>query len=95
MATSDVRAEQRTVIQFCFESGMTTLDTIKKVKHGEHHRYASLALVSKLSRFCEGKPAAELMGRPSHRNTGNAKKVKSAVSNDRRHTVRDLAEIIG
>ena len=28
IATSDVRAEQRTVIQFCFESGMTPLDTL-------------------------------------------------------------------
>ena len=28
-ATSDVRAEQRTVVQFCFESGMIPLDTFK------------------------------------------------------------------
>ena len=28
MATSYVKAEQRTVIQFCFDSGMTPLDTL-------------------------------------------------------------------
>ena len=33
------------------------------------------------------------MGRPPHRNTGNVTKVESAVNNDRRHTVRYLAEI--
>ena len=33
------------------------------------------------------------MGRPPLRNTGDVTKVESAVSNDRRHTVRDLAEI--
>ena len=29
MATSGVRAEQRTVIQFCFESRMIPLETLK------------------------------------------------------------------
>ena len=46
-------------------------------------------------RFFEGKPAAERIGRPSLRNTGIVKKVESAVSNDRRHTVCYLAEIRG
>ena len=46
-------------------------------------------------RFCEGKPAAERIGRPPLRNTGIVKKVESAVSNDRRHTVCYLAEIRG
>ena len=41
------------------------------------------------------KAAAELMGRPPLRNTGNVTKVESAISNDRRHTVCDLAEIAG
>ena len=35
------------------------------------------------------------MGRPPLRNTGIVKKVESAVSNDRRHTVWYLAEIRG
>ena len=35
------------------------------------------------------------MGRPPLRNTGNVKKVESAVSKDRRHTVHYLAEITG
>ena len=34
------------------------------------------------------------MGRPPL-STGNVTKVESAISNDRRHTVRDLAEISG
>ena len=46
-------------------------------------------------RFCEGKPAAERMGRPPLRNTGIFKKVESAVSNDRRHTVCYLADLRG
>ena len=41
------------------------------------------------------KVAAERMGRPPLRSTGNVTKVESAISNDRRHTVRDLAEISG
>ena len=41
-----------------------------------------------------GKTAAR-MGRPPLRSTGNVTKVESAISNDRRHTVRDLAEISG
>ena len=48
-----------------------------------------------LSRFREENPAAELMGRPLLRSTGNVTKVESAINNDRRHTVRDLAEISG
>ena len=48
-----------------------------------------------LSRFREGKPAAERMGRPPLRSTGNVTKVESAISNERRHTVCDLAEISG
>ena len=48
-----------------------------------------------LSRFREEKPAAERMGRQPLRCTGNVTKVESAISNDRRHTVRDLAEIPG
>ena len=40
-----------------------------------------------------GKPAAERMGRPPLRSTGNVTKVQSAIDNDRRHMVRDLVEI--
>ena len=35
------------------------------------------------------------MGRPPLRNTGNATKVQTAVSSDRRHIVRDLSEVTG
>ena len=35
------------------------------------------------------------MGRPPLRSTGNVTKGESAISNDRRHTVRDLSEISG
>ena len=37
MATSDERAEQRTVIQFCIESGMTPLNTVKANITGMYH----------------------------------------------------------
>ena len=58
MAMSFVRAEQRTVIQFCFDSGMTPLTTLILVKQEEYHLNVSQALVYKLfSRFRERKPA--------------------------------------
>ena len=71
---------------------MTPLDTLNLVKQGEHHRNVSLAKAQINLRFREGKPAAERMGRPPLRNTRIVKKVESAVSNDRRHTVCYLAE---
>ena len=71
MATSYVRAEQRTVIQFCFESGMTPLHTLNYVKQDEYHQHVSQALVYKLlSKFREGTAAAERMRKPPLRNTG-------------------------
>ena len=42
-----------------------------------------------------GKPAAERMGRPPLRSTGNVTKVESAISIDRRHMACDLSEISG
>ena len=85
MATPYVRAEQRTVIQFCFEPGMTPLDTLNLVKQDEYHLNVSQALVYKLFlRFREGKHADERVGRPLLRNTGEGTEVKSVVSKDRR-----------
>ena len=96
MATSYVRAEQRTVIQFCYDSGMTPLHTLSKVKQDEYHLNVSQALVYKLfSRFHKGKPADERMGKPPLRNTGKGTAVESVVSKDRRQKVRYLAERSG
>ena len=96
MATSYVRAEQQTVIKLCFESRMTPLDTLNKVKQEEYHLNVSQALVYiLLLRFHEGKPAYERMGRPPLRNTGKGTEVELVVSNDRGQTVRNLAEITG
>ena len=56
----------------------------------------SHALVYKLfTRFREGKPADEGMGRPPLRNTGKGTEVESVVSKDRRRKVRYLAEMTG
>ena len=96
MVTSYVRAEQRTVIQFCYDSGMTPLDTLSKVKQDEYHLNVSQTLVYKLfSRFREEKPADERMGKPPLRNTGEGTAVESVVSKDRRQKVRYLAERTG
>ena len=96
MATSYARAEQRTVIQLCFDSGMTPLDTLNYVKQEEYHLNVSQALVYKLfSRFRQGKPADELMERPPLRNTGEGTEVESGVSKYRRQKVRYLAEKSG
>ena len=67
MATSYLRAEQQTVIQLCFESGMEPLDSLNLVKQDEYHLNVSRALVYKfLSIFREWTAA----GRPPLRNTG-------------------------
>ena len=84
MATSYVRAEQRTEIQFCFDSGMTP-HTLNYVKQDEYHLNVSQAFVYKfLLRFREGKSADERMEIPPLRNTGEGTEVESVVSNDRR-----------
>ena len=96
MATSYVRAEQQTIIQFCYDAGMTPLDTLSKVTQEEYHLNVSQALVYKLfSRFREGTAAAEPMGRPPLRNTGKGTAVKSVVSKDRRQKLPYLAERTG
>ena len=83
MATSCIQAEQRTLVQFCFESGKTPLDTLNLVKQKEYHLNVSQALVYKLlSRFREGTAAAERMGRLPLRNIGKGTEVKLVVSND-------------
>ena len=96
MAKSYVRAEQRTVIQLCFDSRMTPLDTLNLVKQDEYHLNVSQALVYKLfSRFHKGKPADESMRRPPLRNTGKGMEVESVISRVRRQKVRYLAERTG
>ena len=56
----------------------------------------SHALLHKLfSRFREGKPANQGMGRLPLRNAGDATEVESVVSQDRRQKVRYLAERTG
>ena len=96
MATSYVRAEQRTIIQFCYDSGMTPLDTLSKVKQDEYHLNVSQALVYKLfSIFRVEKSADGCMGKPPLRNTGKGTAVESVVSKDRRQKVRYLAERTG
>ena len=87
MATSYVRAEQRTVLQFCYDSGMTPLDTLSKVKQDEYHWNVSQALVYKLfSRFREEKPADERMGKPPLRILAKARQLNqsSAKTEDKR-----------
>ena len=96
MATSDVRAEQRTMIKFCYESGMSPVDTLKQVNQVKRHRNVSRAFVYKLfSRFRDGMTATECIGRPTLKKAGNVLKVESDLNNDRRRTVHDLAEIAG
>ena len=75
---------------------MPPLDALNLVKQAEYHLDLSQVLVYKsYSRFREGKPAAERMGRPPLRNTGKGTEVESVISNVRRQTVRYIAEITG
>ena len=83
MATSYIPLEQQTVIQFCFESGMSPLDTLNLVKQVEYHMNVSQALVYELLwRFREGTAASERMVRPQLRNTGKDTKTELVVSID-------------
>ena len=41
------------------------------------------------------KTCSRAYGKTAANSTGNVMKVESAISNDRRHTVRDLAKISG
>ena len=85
MATSYLRAEQQTVIQFCFDSGMTQFNTLNLVKRDEYHLNVSQALIYTLfSRFRQGNPADKRMGGLPLRNTGEGAEVESFVSKDRR-----------
>ena len=79
---SYIWVEQLTVMQFCFECEMPPLDTLNLVKQDEYHLNVSQALVYKLlSRFREGKAAAERMEKPPLRNTDKGMEVESVVSN--------------
>ena len=45
MATSDKDAAHRNVIKFCFDLGMTPVETQKKLQLTEDHRHVSRSLV--------------------------------------------------
>ena len=45
MGTSDVLVEQGTLIIFCFEPGMTRVDTLKQMKQVKRQRIVSRTLV--------------------------------------------------
>ena len=85
MATCYVWAEQRTVIQFCFESRMTP----RRIHVSpECITGFSIQITFKISR-------GDSMGIPPLGNTGKGTEVELVVSNDKRQTVRYLAEITG
>ena len=53
MATSDKDAAHRNVIKFCFDLGMTPVETQKKLQLSEDHRHVSRSLVYKWHRRFE------------------------------------------
>ena len=72
------------------------VDTLKQANQVKRHRNESQAFIYKLfSRFRNGMPATERMGRPPFKNAWNVLKVESAVNDDGIKTVCDLAEIAG
>ena len=75
MATSYVRAEQRTTIKFCYESGLLPVDILKQANQVKRHRNVPRAFVYMLfSRYRDRMPAEERMGRPPLKNAGNVLK---------------------
>lgn len=53
MATSDDNAVHCTVIKLCVESGMTPVDTFKKVKCGNKHKMClGLWSINDINGFC-------------------------------------------
>ena len=90
------RTELRGVIKFCSEAGMTPIDTLKFISKGPTSVKCSRSLVFKWhQRFSTGDTSLEDRSRSGRRKITDADeilKVENMLDEDRRKTVRDLAD---
>ena len=97
MATLTEQAAHRTVIKFCVDLGMTPTETKDKLHMTETHKNVSRALVFKWhKRFSEGYEEKDAIkkGRPREITDEIKEKVRSVINEDRRQTVREVAELV-
>lgn len=96
MATFEEEKARRTAIQFCVQTGMTPIDTYKKLKSTERYSGVSRSLVFKWhSRFSDGWTDSAQRGRKPYMDVGNLKATKDVIDGDRRKTVREVSECTG
>ena len=89
MATSDKDAAHRNVIKFCFDLGMTPVETQKKLQLTEDHRHVSRSLVYKWHKRFEDGWTDSLngkSGRPREINASTVDNVNDMIRSDRRQT---------
>lgn len=96
--TSDVRTEQRAVIKFCTNTGMTPSDTYKFMARASGEHKACRSLVYKWHRrFTDGRTTIEddsRCGRPSFKDAATIKKIKDVILTDRRKSIDEIAECV-
>ena len=98
MATSAKDAAHRNVIKFCFDLGMTPVETQKKLQLTEDHRHVSRSLVYKWHKGFEDGWTDSLNGKSGRQREINAStldNVNDVIRSDRRQTVREVGEKLG
>lgn len=96
MATLEEEKARRTAIQLCVQTGMTPIDTFKKLKSTERYSGVSRSLVFKWhNRFRDGWTDSAKRGRKPYMNASNVKVTKDVIDGDRRKTVRAVSECTG
>ena len=96
----DVRqgCAHRNVIKFCFDLGMTPVETQKKLQLTEDHRHVSWSLVYKWHKRFEDGSTDSLHGKPGRPweiNASTVNNVNDVIRSDRRQTVREVGEKLG
>ncbi|XP_052799237.1 protein GVQW3-like [Mya arenaria] len=96
--TSNERTEQRSVIKFCVNAGMTLTDTWKFICSGNTGSTCSRRLVFKWhDRFRHGDTkVADIprSGRPKSTDAATVQQVAALINDDRRRTVREISDIV-
>ncbi|KAK3084951.1 hypothetical protein FSP39_021962 [Pinctada imbricata] len=96
MATSRKDAEHKTVIRYCVDRGLTPIQTKKEIESSGMYGNVSRALIYKWhKRFTDGWTDNVTQGRKKKDNLTTIKFVKKVIDEDRRQTVREVAEKTG
>ena len=96
MATSRKDAEHKTVIRYCVNRGLTPIQTKKEMESTGKYANVSRALIYKWhKRFTDGWTDNVTQGRKKKDNLTTINFVKKVIDEDRRQTVREVAEKTG